>query len=113
MSNVTQLPQINGGVDSVTGVGTTLAGAAALTGAVNMVTTAVGQTAVILPLKGDYPSQPVVVHVPTATAALVFPPSASISINQVAAGGSFSVAQGKTATFVQVSATQIISTLSA
>jgi len=113
MSGVTQLPQISGGVDSVTAVGTALVGGTALTGAVNLVTTAVGQTAVVLPLKGDYPSQPIVVHVPTATAALVFPPSASIAINQIAAGSSFSVAQGKTATFVQVSATQIISTLSA
>lgn len=113
MSNVTQLPQVNGGVDSITAAGTTLGAGTALTGAVNLVTTAGGATAVVLPAKGDYPSQPIVVQVITSTTGLVFPPSASVAINQGSAGASFSVAQSKTATFIQVSATQYIATLSA
>lgn len=113
MANSTQLPAVSGGVEAVTAVGTALSGAAALTGAVNNVTTAGGQTAVILPVKGDYPSQPIYVHNLTATTALVFPPSTSVQINQIAAGSSFSVAQNLTAVFIQVSATRYIAMLSA
>lgn len=113
MANSTQLPAVSGGVEAVTAVGTALSGAAALPGAVNNVTTASGQTAVILPVKGDYPSQPIIVHNLTADACLVFPPSTSVQINQISAGSSFSVAQNKTAIFWQVSATRFISVLSA
>ncbi len=113
MSNVTQLPAVSGGVDAITAAGTTLAAGAALTGAVNNVTTAGGATAVVLPVKGDYPSQPIYVHNLSATTALVFPPSTSVQINQVTAGSSFSLAQNLTAVFIQVSATRYIALLSA
>lgn len=83
--------------DAVTGVGTAQVGAAALTGAINVVTTSVGQTAVALP--GTYPvGSPILVRTNTATAALVFPPVGG-SINGGSANASFSVAQNKPTIF--------------
>jgi hypothetical protein len=87
----------NGGVDTVAGVGTAQVGGTALTGAINNVTTAVGQTAVVLPANGAVGS-PVTVVVSTATAALVFPPTGG-SINNGSANASFSVAQNKPTLF--------------
>lgn len=113
MSNVFQLQGVVGGADAVTAVGTALSGGAALTGAVNNVTTAGGQTAVVLPARTDFPSSPVIVHVNSATTGLVFPPSSTVAINEGSAGASFSVAQGKTAIFIQTSATQYIALLGA
>ncbi len=84
-------------VDAVAGVGTAQTGAAALTGAINNVTTAVGQTAVALPSKHAVGS-PIIVVNASATAALVFPPSGG-KINNGSADASFSVAQNKPTVF--------------
>lgn len=114
MSNVTQLGVNNGGSDAVTAVGTTLSGAAALTGGFNTLTTSAGQVAVTLPNKGDLPTyQPTVVFVSSATAATVFPPSATAQINSLGAGNAFSVAQNKPTLFFQISALQYVAVLSA
>lgn len=83
--------------DAVTGVGTAQVGAARLTGALNVVTTAVGQTAVLLPTSWPV-SSPIVVRVTSATAGLVFPPTGG-SINGGSANASFSVAQNKPTVF--------------
>jgi hypothetical protein len=78
---------------AVTGVGTAQVGAAALTGAFNIVTTASGQTAVVLP--ANYPAYtPLIVRVTSATAGLVFPPTGG-TINGGSANASLSVAQNK------------------
>lgn len=88
---------VGASVDAVTGVGTAQVGAARLTGAINVVTTAVGQTAVVLP--GSYPvGSPIIVRVTSATAGLVFPPAGG-SINGGSANASFSVAQNKPTVF--------------
>lgn len=85
-------------VDAVTGVGTSLSGAAALTGAINVITTSVGQTAVLLPQNHPVGS-PIVVRTTSSTAALVFPPTSAGIINGGSAGASFSVAQNKPTVF--------------
>ena len=98
MSNAFSLARFdNGGVDAVTTIGVAQVGAAALTGAVNLLTTAAGQTAAVLPANAAYGS-PVIVRVGTATAALIFPPTGG-SINGAAANASFSVAQNKPTLF--------------
>ncbi len=84
--------------DAITAVGTTLAGAPQLTGALNVVTTAAGQVAAALPLNHPVGS-PIVVRVSTATAATIFPPTAAGSINGGTAGAAFSVAQNKPTLF--------------
>jgi hypothetical protein len=90
----------------VAGATTAQATATPLTGTINQVTTASGQTAVLLPS-----TQPLgtAVHVynSTSTAALVFPPVGG-NINEGATNASFSVAQARTASFVRVSATKWI-----
>jgi hypothetical protein len=68
------------------------------------VTTAAGQTAVVLPSTQPLGTS-VNVYVSTSTAALVFPPSGG-SINEGAANASASVAQARLASFVRVSATK-------
>lgn len=77
----------------------------------NLLTTAVGQTAVQLlstiPVGAD-----VYVWNTTATAALVFPPS-GCSIQGGSANASFSVAQNKPTRFIRVSSTQFVAILSA
>ena len=86
---------------TVTGVGTSQSGAAALTGTVNNVTTSAGQTATVL--SSSWPLMvPISVYTNTATTALVFPPSGA-TINQGAADASVNVAQGKMTTFIRVS----------
>jgi hypothetical protein len=89
---------------AVAGAGTAQSGATPLTGTINQVTTASGQTAVLLPSTQPLGTS-VNVYVSTATAALVFPPSGG-SINEGAANASFSVAQSRLASFVRVSATK-------
>jgi hypothetical protein len=91
---------------SVAGAGTAQATATPLTGTINQVTTAAGQTAVVLPSTQPLGAA-VNVYVSTATAGLVFPPLGG-NINEAAANASFSVAQGRTASFVRVSATKWI-----
>lgn len=80
---------------AVTGVGTTqvIGTTPVLTGAINVLTTSVGQTAVLLPSKHPVGS-PLVIRVTSATAALVFPQTGG-SINGGSANASFSVAQNK------------------
>lgn len=87
----------DGGEGTVTGVGTAQSGAAALSYGLNSVTTASGQTATVLPSSHPLGS-PVIVHVTTATAGLVFPPVGG-SINGGSANASFSVAQNKPTVF--------------
>lgn len=91
---------------AVAGAGTAQSGATPLTGTVNQVTTAAGNTAFLLPAAQRLLSS-VHVYNASATAALVFPPSGG-NINQLAADASFSVAQGRLATFIRVSATKWI-----
>jgi hypothetical protein len=87
----------DGGEGTVAGVGTAQSGAASLAYGLNTVTTAVGQTGTLLP--EDHPvGSPLIVHVTSATAALVFPPVGG-SINGGAANASFSVAQNKPTVF--------------
>lgn len=88
---------VTSSVDAVTGVGTAQSGAAALTGAINIVTTSAGQTAVLLP-SSHPPGSPLLVRVTSATAALVFPPTGG-TINGGSANASFSVAQNKPTLF--------------
>ena len=87
----------NGGVDAITAVGTTQSGSAALTGAINVVTTSAGQVGTALPVNHTVGS-PIVVRVTSATASTVFPPTGG-SINGAAANASFSVAQNKPTVF--------------
>lgn len=78
---------------AVTAVGTAQVGAASLPGAFNVVTTAVGQTAVVLP--ASYPAYtPLIVRVTSATAGLLFPPTGG-TINGGSANASVSCAQNK------------------
>ena len=83
-------------VQAITTVGTTLVGATPLLNGINVLTTAVGQTAGLLPASNG---APVIVRNNTATAALIFPPTSLGSINGGAAGASFSVAQNKPTVF--------------
>lgn len=93
-------------IAAVTAVGTAQVGAAALVPTINQVTTSAGQTAVVLPSTQPLATS-IQVYVPSATTALVFPPSGG-TINEGAANASFSVAQARLATFVRVSATKWI-----
>jgi hypothetical protein len=84
--------------DAITCAGTAQATATALTGSHNVLTTAAGETACVLPAK--YPvGSPIVVRNNTATAALVFPPVGG-AINGGSANASFSVAQNKPTIFL-------------
>ena len=96
---------------AVAGVGTAQSGATPLTGTMNQVTTAAGQTAFLLS-SAQPTGTSVNVYNSTSTAALVFPPTGA-SINEGAANASFSVAQAKFTTFVRVSATKWLAQLSA
>lgn len=87
----------NFAAEAITAVGTAQVGAAELTGGLNIVTTASGQTAVVLPANAAAGS-PIVVRVTSATAGLVFPPTGG-SINGGSANASFSVAQNKPTVF--------------
>jgi hypothetical protein len=101
MANTIVFGRYDGGVDTITPVGTTLAGAPVLTGAVNLCAAAAGQVSVALPQGG---SGPVVVlnTAATAVALTVFPPTAAGKIFVAAApsaGAAFSQAQNKAATY--------------
>lgn len=92
---------------TVTATGTAQVGGAALVGTVNNVTTAGGQTAVVLP--SAWPQLSAInVYVNTATTALVYPPSGN-TINQGAGDASVNVAQGKMTTFIRISNTAWLS----
>lgn len=84
-------------VDALTTAGTTQSGAPLLVGAINVLTTASGQVAALLPTN-HAASSPIIVRVNTATAATIFPPTGG-SINGGAANASFSVAQNKPTVF--------------
>lgn len=102
MANSSQMLTVNGGYDLITGAGTALAGATALTGGMNLVTANTGATAVLLPAQPGGFGNAVVVHNAvgsTGAGALVFPPTSAGTINGGSAGASFSVAPGKTAIF--------------
>lgn len=78
---------------AITAASTAQSTATALTGAWNIVTTAVGETGVRLP--ASYPAYtPLVVRVTSSTAGLVFPPTGG-TINGGSANASLSVAQNK------------------
>lgn len=83
---------------TIAGVGTTLAGAPVLNGGINYVSAAAGQTAVALPTNWPL-SAPLIVVNTSATAATVFPGTASQQFNVTAAGSAFSVAANKAAVF--------------
>lgn len=95
---------------AVAGVGTAQTGAAAITGTVNSVTTASGQTAFILPLHN--PGRTVEIYNTSATTALVYPPVGG-AIQGGSTNASFSVAQNKGAIFRYITLTQIVAILSA
>jgi len=95
---------------SLAGVGTAQSGATLLTGSVNTVTTASGQTAFIL--KAHNAGRTVVVANTSATTALVYPPTGA-TIQGGAANASFSVAQNKTALFWYITPLIIVANLSA
>lgn len=92
------------------GVGTAQAGSALITSNMTVVTTAVGQTAIQLPLVIEA-SGPLVVSNFSATAALVFPQTGE-NINGGGANASVSIAQNTARIFYKVSATQWVSFLS-
>lgn len=84
-------------MQAITAASTALATGTALKNGVNIVTTAVGETAVVLPQNcGSW----LLVRVTSATAGLVFPPTALGTINGGSAGASFSVAQNKPTLFL-------------
>ena len=89
---------------SVAWAGTAQSGATPLTGTINQVTTSAGQTAVMLPSTQPLGTS-VNVYVSTATSAQVFPPVGG-ALNELSANASTSVAQGRLASFVRVSATK-------
>jgi len=95
------------------GVGTAQVGAAAIVKDATFVTatTAVGQTAFVLPDTAEL-QQEYVVFNSSATAALVFPPTGGF-INAGAVNTSASIAQNLARTFKRISATRWISFLTA
>jgi len=76
-----------GGVGTVTGVGTTQAGAALLSCANNLLITASGATAFILPSNAGI-GDSCLVYNTTATTALIYPPSGSKIGNNATDGSS-------------------------
>lgn len=97
-------------VQNIAGVGTAQTGAAVLTGTVNTVTTASGQTAFLL--KSHNGGRRVTVWNQSATAALVYPPTGA-AINGGSANASFSVAQNKPTEFIYITPLIICAILSA
>lgn len=95
-------------INSVTGVGTALAGSAVLALGINLLTTAGGNTAFHLPSTAPL-SDPVLVVNLTSTTALLFPPDASSTIiyaaAQSSAGASVNIVQWAVVEFFRVSAT--------
>lgn len=91
-----QIGRVDVEVQAVTTAGTSLVGATPLLNGINILTTAASQTAGLLPQNNG---APIIVRNNTATAALIFPPTALGSINGGSAGASFSVAQNKPTVF--------------
>lgn len=96
---------------TVAGVGTAQVGAAAIKVNNILATTAVGQTAFVLPSDAEL-EVPYLVTNSTATAALVFPPSGG-TINAAAADASVSIAQNLARMFIRKSSTRWVSFLTA
>jgi hypothetical protein len=94
MPNASRVGMFHGGVGTFAGAGTALATGTALTAGICNVTTAAGETAVVLPAAYT-PGVPIVVVNGSATAALLFPGTSAQKINNGSAGASFSVAQNK------------------
>ena len=106
MPNSTTVPLFANGVAGATalaGVGTTLSGAPVLSYGMQLVTTSAGQVAFALPTSAPA-SSPVVVANTTATAATVFPGSASQAINGLSDGAAYSIAQNKAVAFYYLGA---------
>lgn len=93
------------------GVGTAQVGASPIVSNNILATTAVGQTAFVLPSDAVL-EVPYIVTNSTATAALVFPPSGG-TINAAAANASVSIAQNLARMFIRKSATRWVSFLTA
>jgi hypothetical protein len=94
-----------------TGVGTAQSGAAPITTNFTVLTTAGGTTAFLLPTV-PAGSGPYIVANPSATTALIYPPSGG-TIQGGSADAAFSVAQNKTAMFFKTSATAWVVNLTA
>jgi hypothetical protein len=88
----------DGGIETITPVGTTLSGAPTLTGNVCILTAAAGQVAAALPQNAAAPIT-VLNTAATAVSLTVFPPTAAGKINNGSAGAALSIAQNKTAVF--------------
>lgn len=88
----------DGGIETITPVGTTLSGAPTLTGGVCVLTAAAGNVAANLPQNAAAPIT-VLNTAATAVSLTIFPPTAAGKINNGSAGAAVSVAQNKTATF--------------
>ncbi len=96
---------------TIAGVGTAQVGAAAIKGDFTLATTAVGQTAFVLPSNAPLGVEIIVVNT-SATAALVFPPSGG-AINAAGSNASVSIAQNLARVFIRLSTTRWISFLTA
>lgn len=83
--------------DAITCVGTTQSGAPAMGNALNVLTTAAGQVAAVLPANHPVGS-PIIARVSTATAGTIFPPVGG-AINGGATNAAYSVAQNKPTLF--------------
>lgn len=91
---------------SIAGVGTAQAGAAALTGTVNTLTTAGGATAFIMPAHNA--GRTVEAYNTTATAALIYPPTGA-AIDGGSANASVSIAQNRGRVFRYITPLIIVS----
>ena len=97
---------------TLAGVGTALSGGAAIQTSFTNGTTSGGATAFVLPSAASL-GRPFIFFCSTATTALVYPPDSNSTIQGGSAGGSFSVAQNKTALFIRISSTAWCAVLSA
>jgi len=103
MANSVQIGQSVGGIEGATtaiaGVGTAQSGAAALPGAINIVSAASGQTAFVLP--SNYPLNcPLYIINTSAVAGVVYPASGG-SINGGSANASKALSANDTSVFIQ------------
>lgn len=94
---------------AVSAAGASLAAATVLTAIANRVSTVAASTGVRLPSNVEIGGICFVSNSQATNALLVYPVSASETINALAAGAGFSVAAATGATFLRVSATQWIS----
>jgi hypothetical protein len=103
----TQIPQTLGGVQGtlaapLAGVGTTLSGAAAISTGTVVGIAAAGQVAFVLPALPAGQSVRFLNVAATAVSATVFPATAAGKLNNGSAGAAVSVAQNKTAEFINL-----------